>query len=179
MAFTEQTLSSELVFDGRLLKIYRDDVTLSDGTPTIREVVRHPGGAAVVALDNSGNVHLVRQFRYPYAKEVLEIPAGKLEPDEDPLTTIQRELMEEVGATAAVWTPLGRFFPTPGYTDELLHLYLAQDMTFGQAHLDEGEFLEHVAIPFHEAVQMAGEGRLEDAKTVIGLLMADRILSKK
>ena len=129
MELMEKTLSSKQVFDGRLLKVYLDEVALANGENSIREFVHHPGGAAVVALDGDGNVYLERQFRYPYRKVVMEIPAGKLEPGEDPFDAIRRELKEEIGAEAGRWDALGYIMPTVGYTDEMLYLYLARDLT--------------------------------------------------
>ncbi len=111
MELSEKTLSSSQVFDGRLLKVYLDQVGLANGDTAIREFVHHPGGAAVVALDGEGNVYLERQFRYPYHKVVTEIPAGKLEPGEDPFDAIRRELKEEIGAEAERWDALGHIMP--------------------------------------------------------------------
>lgn len=179
MELNEKTLSSELVFDGRLLKIYRDKVELPSGGTSSREVVRHPGGAAVVALDDEGNVYLERQFRYPYRKVVTEIPAGKLEPGEDPFDAIRRELQEEIGAAAGRWDALGYIMPSVGYTDEMLYLYLARDLTFGERHLDQGEFLEPFKLPFGEALARAADGRLSDAKTVAALFRADKLMREE
>ena len=179
MELNETTLSSQQVFDGRLLKVYRDEVELSNGGTSSREFVHHPGGAAVVALDGDGNVYLERQFRYPYRKVVTEIPAGKLEPGEDPFDAIQRELSEEIGAQAGRWNPLGCIMPSVGYTDEMLYLYLARDLSFGARHLDQGEFLEPFKLPFHEALAMAADGRLSDAKTVCALFRADRLMREE
>ena len=173
MELMEKTLDSRLVFDGRLLKIYRDEVELTDGGTSFREVVHHPGGAAVVALDDDGNVYLERQFRYPYHKVVTEIPAGKLEPGEDPFEAIRRELQEEIGASAGRWDPLGYVMPSVGYTDEMLYLYFARGLTFGERHWDKDEFLEPFKLPFSEALAMALDGRINDAKTVCALLRAD------
>lgn len=170
MELNEKTLSSEKVFDGRLLKIFRDTVELVNGGTAFREIVRHPGGVAVVPLDNDGNVHLVRQFRCPYGRAVTEIPAGKLEPGEEPFAAIQRELEEEIGAVAAQWDSLGEAYPSPGYTDEVLHLYLARGLTFGETHLDEDEFLEHSLLPLDQAVEQAANGQFQDAKTAVALL---------
>ncbi len=166
MELNEKTLSSEQVFDGRLLKVYRDRVGLLNGGTSIREFVHHPGGAAVVALDGDGNVYLERQFRYPYHKVVTEIPAGKLEPGEDPFDAIRRELGEEIGARAGKWDALGHIMPSVGYTDEMLYLFLARDLAFGERHLDRDEFLEPFKLPFGEALAMAADGRINDAKTV-------------
>ena len=174
MELNETTLASELIFDGRLLKVYRDQVGLTDGGQSIREFVHHPGGVAVVPLDRDGNVYLERQFRYPYHKVVTEIPAGKLEPGEDPFDAIRRELKEEIGATAARWDALGYIMPSVGYTDEMLYLYLARDLTFGGTHLDEDEFLEPFKLPFAQALSQAADGQINDAKTLSALFRADQ-----
>ena len=179
MELMEKTLASEQVFDGRLLKVYRDEVELANGETSVREVVRHPGGAAVAALDGEGNVYLERQFRYPYRKVVLEIPAGKLEPGEDPFDAIRRELKEEIGAEADRWDFLGHIMPTVGYTDEMLYLFLARGLTFGDRHLDRDEFLEPFKLPFAEALARAADGRLNDAKTVAALFRADRLMREE
>lgn len=179
MDLTEKTLSSEQIFDGRLLKVYRDQVELFDGGTSVREYVHHPGGAAVVALDGEGNVYLERQFRYPYRKVVTEIPAGKLEPGEDPFPAIQRELKEELGAEAGRWDALGYIMPSVGYTDEMLYLFLARDLSFGATHMDEDEFLEPFQLPFREALAMAADGRINDAKTAAALFRADRLLREE
>ena len=176
MELGEKTLSSELIFDGRLLKLYRDEVELADGGRSAREVVHHPGGAAVVALDGDGCVYLERQFRYPFRKVVMEIPAGKLEEGEDPFDAIRRELKEEIGATALRWASLGHIMPSVGYTDEMLYLYLARDLTFGETHWDRGEFLESFKLPFAEALARAADGRITDGKTVAALFRADRLI---
>ena len=194
MELNEKTLASELAFDGVLLKLYRDQVELSDGGTSIREVVHHPGGVAVVALDEAGNVYLERQFRYPYRKVVVEIPAGKLEPGEEPARAIRRaarmprgvaalpirrELKEEIGAEAARWDALGHVMPSVGYTDEVLYLFLARGLTFGERSLDQDEFLEPFKLPFAQALDMAADGRINDAKTVAALFRADRLMRKE
>lgn len=176
MELSEKTLASELIFDGRLLKVYRDEVGLADGGASVREFVHHPGGVAAVALDGEGCVYLERQFRYPYRKIVTEIPAGKLEPGEDPFQAIRRELQEEIGATAGRWDPLGYIMPSVGYTDEMLYLFLARDLAFGERHLDRDEFLEPFKVPFAEALSQAADGRLNDAKTLAALFRADRLM---
>lgn len=176
MELNEKTRGSELIFDGRLLKVYRDEVELVNGETSVREFVHHPGGVAVVALDGEGNVCLERQFRYPYHKVVTEIPAGKLEPGEDPGHAIRRELKEEIGAEAGRWDALGHIMPTVGYTDEMLYLFLARDLTFGERHLDRDEFLEPFKLPFAEALSQAADGRINDAKTLAALFRADRLM---
>ena len=179
MELNEKTLASRQVFDGVLLKVYRDEVELADGGTSVREIVRHPGGAAVVALDGEGNVYLERQFRYPYHKVVTEIPAGKLEPGEDPFDAIRRELSEEIGATAGRWDALGHIMPTVGYTDEMLYLFLARDLTFGERHLDEDEALEPFKLPVAQALDMAADGRLNDGKTVAALFRAEKLMREE
>ena len=179
MELGEKTLASELIFDGRLLKLYRDEVELADGGRSVREFVHHPGGAAVVALDGDGNVYLERQFRYPYRKVVTEIPAGKLEEGEDPFDAIRRELKEELGAEAGRWDALGHIMPSVGYTDEMLYLYLARDLTFGETHWDKDEFLEPFKLPFAEALARAADGRINDGKTVSALFRADRLMREE
>lgn len=172
MELNEKTLTSELVYDGRLLKVYMDTVELINGKTSWREVIRHPGAVVVVPIDDEGNIHLVRQFRYPYGKAVLEVPAGKLERGEEPFPAAQRELSEEIGAEASEWMEMGEMLPTPGFCDELQHVYLARGLTFGAIHPDEDEFLEQVSMPLSEAVAMAVDGRLEDSKTVAAILRA-------
>ena len=179
MKLEEKTLESRLIFDGVLLKFYRDEVETAGGGRSAREYVHHPGGAAVVALDGDGNDYLERQFRYPYRKVVTEIPAGKLEAGEDPAHAILRELKEEIGATAGRWDYLGFIMPSVGYTDELLYLFLARDLTFGETHWDKDECLEIFRLPFAEALEQAADGRINDGKTVCALFRADRLMREE
>lgn len=172
MELNEKQLTSKLVYDGGLLKVYYDTVELVDGRTAWREIIRHPGAVVMVPVDDEGFVYLVRQFRYPYGKAVLEVPAGKLEWGEEHFSAAQRELEEEIGARAERWTPMGEMLPTPGFCDELQHVYLARGLTFGETHPDEDEFLEIEKLPFAEAVEMAVDGRLEDSKTVAAILRA-------
>lgn len=179
MELKEKTLTSRLAYDGKLLKVYYDTVELVNGHTAWREVIRHPGGVIAVPVDDEGNVYLVEQFRYPYGRVLLEVPAGKLEWGEDPFDAVRRELSEEIGATAARWTPMGQMLPTPGYCDERQHFYLARELTFGQSHPDEDEFLEPVKLPLTEAVAMAVDGRLEDSKTVAAILRAWHMMERE
>jgi ADP-ribose pyrophosphatase len=171
---TEHFVSGGLVFDGKLLKVYRDTVRLPDGSEGGREYIRHPGAVAIVPLFEDGSVLLERQFRYPNRREFIEIPAGKLEPGEPHLETAKRELLEETGYLAAEWTRLGVIHVAIAYTDEAIELFLAQKLTRREAKLDAGEFLETVRVSFDEALAMVREGRITDAKTVIGLLWFDK-----
>ena len=174
MDLTERTVSSEPVYDGVLLHVRRDEVRLPDGETSVREWIEHPGASAVVPVDGEGRVVLVRQFRYPPRREFLEVPAGKFDWDgEPPLGVAQRELREETGLTAAAWTALGRTFPAIGYSSEVIHLFLAEDLTDGEAGSDDDEFLEVVRLPFDEAVRRAEDGEILDAKTAVALLMAN------
>ena len=132
-------------------------------------VVEHPGGVGILALDG-GDVLLVRQYRYAFSRVLTEIPAGKREPGEEPFVTAQRELREEIGATAGKWTELGALIASPGCYGEVLYLYMAQELTFGDTHPDEDEFLDVVRMPFDRAVELCMTGELTDAKTVIALL---------
>lgn len=167
---TEHFLSGERVFDGGLLKVQRDVVRLPDGAEATREYIRHPGAAAIVALFDDGRVLLERQYRYAQRREFIEIPAGKLEPNEPHLDTAKRELLEETGYTAAHWRHLGVLHTAIAYTDEAIELYLARGLTQGAAKLDAGEFLETLLVPFDDAIAMVRDGRITDVKTVAGLL---------
>ena len=178
MELKETTLSGRAVFEGRLLKVYADTVRLPDGCEATREYIRHPGGVGIVALTDGGEVLLVRQYRYPYGEVVTEIPAGKRDPGEDPLTTARRELEEETGMTARRWVSLGAMYPTPGYTDEVDYLFLASDLSPTAAHPDADEFLDVVRVPFDRLLQQVMEDGLPDAKTQLALLKVARHLNK-
>lgn len=171
---TEHFVAGEQVFDGKLLKVYRDRVRLPDGAEGTREYIRHPGAVAVVALFDDGRVLLERQFRYPQRREFIEIPAGKLEPNEPHLDTAKRELLEETGYAASEWRRLGVLHTAIAYTDESIELFLAKKLTRGTARLDAGEFLETLVVPFDEAIAMVREGRITDVKTVAGLLWVEK-----
>ena len=169
MELTEKTLTSREVYRGRILRVREDTVRLPNGKTAEREVAEHPGGVGILALDG-GDVLLVRQYRYAFSRVLTEIPAGKREPGEEPFVTAQRELREEIGATAGKWTELGALIASPGCYGEVLYLYMAQELTFGDTHPDEDEFLDVVRMPFDRAVELCMTGDLTDAKTVIALL---------
>ena len=179
MDLTEKQLDSEKIYDGAIVKLFRDRVELPNGKTSFRDVVRHPGGVIILPLDDEGNVHLVRQFRYAYDRAILEIPAGKLEYGEEPLSAARRELEEEIGARAEQWVPLGDIWPTPGFCDEVQHLYLARGLSFGETDPDEDEFLEQVRMPFDEVCAMAADGRLQDSKSVVALLRAHLLMEEE
>ena len=174
--FTEQFVSGEEVYAGGFLKVHRDVVRLPDGSQTAREYIRHPGAVGIVALPGDGNVLLVRQHRYPHRRDFIEIPAGKLEPDEPALETGKRELLEETGYVAAKWTKLGVIHNAIAYTDEAIELWLATDLTQRGQDLDEGEFLEVMTVPLAEALAMTRDGRITDVKTIVGLGWAELAL---
>lgn len=164
MKFEEKTLSSRTVYDGKILKLTVDGVELPDGSKSVRECVRHSGGAAVL-LVVGGKVALVKQYRYLYGKEIYEIPAGKLETGEDPEKGAVRELEEETGYRAEVESFL-EIYPSPGYTDEVIHIYLAKNARFVGSHTDDGEFLNCEFLPLESVVKMMESGEICDAKTV-------------
>lgn len=176
---TEKTLSEEYLYKGKILCLRRDRAQLPNGRVASREVVEHPGGVGVLALDDQNNVFLVRQFRYPYGEILTEIPAGKLTPGEDPLEAGKRELREETGLTADEYISLGKLYPSPGYTDEVIHLYLARSLHFGEQQPDDDEFLRVVKLPFAQAVQRVLSGALPDSKTQAAVLKAEHLLARR
>ncbi|MGI9861217.1 NUDIX hydrolase [Moorella naiadis] len=175
MDLTETRLTSERIYEGRILNLRRDKVRLPNGREASREVVEHPGAVAIIALDAEKNVYLVRQYRYPINRATLEIPAGKLDAGEEPLACAQRELAEEVGLAAAEWQPLLTFYSTPGFSNEIMHLFLATGLRPHREKADDDEFIEIVRVPLAEAVTMALGGELQDAKSIAGILAAARI----
>ena len=179
MELKETTLSGETLYEGKIVRLLKDKVALPNGKTSIREVVDHPGGVGIVPIDGEGNVYLVRQYRYAVGSTVLEIPAGKLERGEDPFLCAKRELREETGFTAGEYVYLGKFYPTPGYCRELLHVYLALDLTPGETHPDEDEFVEVERCPLEEMVRRVLAGEITDAKTQIGILKTKLLLDQK
>lgn len=162
----------KILFRGRIITLALEQVTLPNGSHAELEIVRHPGGAAVVALDTKHRVCLLRQYRHAAADWLWELPAGKLDPGEPPLHTAQRELQEEAGLTAGTWDTLGTLIASPGILTEVVHLYLARDLTPVPATPEEHEVFELHWLPFHEALERAIHGDITDAKTVIGLSRA-------
>ena len=179
MDYTEHTLSAREIFRGRVFTVHVDKVSLPDGRTSTREIVEHPGGAAILPVDEEGNAYCVRQYRYAVGAHMLEAPAGKLEPGEDPLLCAVRELGEETGFTAEEIVPLGAFWPTPGYCRERIHIYLALGLKKGEAHLDKGEFLDVEKYPLEELFEMSLDGRIDDCKTVMAILRAKLYLEGK
>ena len=167
---TEHRVAGELVYDGALLKVHRDVVSLPDGSHGGREFIRHPGAVAVLPLFDDGSVLLERQFRYPHGREFIELPAGKVEPDEPHLETAKRELLEETGYVAQDWKRLTVIHTAIAYTDEAIELFVARTLSQQARSLDVGEFLETLIVPFDQALAMVRDGRITDSKTVAGLL---------
>lgn len=176
MAHTEKRLSCELLFHGKIFDVTRDRVELEDGQCAWREIVHHHGGAGVVAVNEKREVFLVRQYRYAFGREMLEIPAGKLEYGEEPRGAALRELEEECGLLADEVIDLHPILPTVGYDTEIIYLYLATGLHETASKLDAGEFLDVVRIPLERAIAMIDKGEIQDGKTVAALLKADRIL---
>ena len=174
----ETQLSSREIFDGRILHVFEDTVRLPNGAAASREYLRHIGAVCVIPVLEDGSVLVERQYRYPVAQVLTEIPAGKLDAkDEDHLLAAQRELREETGATAGRWASLGLFYPACAYSDEAIEMYLAQGLHFGERHLDADEFLNVARVPLTELVEDVMAGRIPDAKTQIAILKADRLLN--
>lgn len=169
MSYEEKTVRRNYIYRGKIVNLRCDDALLPDGRPCTREVVEHPGGAAVLCV-REGKVLLVRQFRYSYGEELLEIPAGKLDLGEEPIRAAARELEEETGFTASL-EPLTVFYPTPGYTNEKIYIYLASEIHGGTQRLDDGEFLDVLQLPLEEALRMVNEGQIKDGKTIAALLL--------
>ena len=178
MDYTEEKLRHVNTYKGVIVDVETDMVRLTNGNITIREVVRHPGGVCVLALDEGERVAVVRQYRYPFAAHLLELPAGKLEYGEEPLSAAKRELSEETGLSAERWDSLGALYTSPGFSTEKLYLYLASGLHQGQAHPDPNEFLDVEKIPLAELVERVERGEICDAKTVAGVLRAERLLHR-
>ena len=179
MELREKKLRQLNSYSGVIVDVTLDQVELCDGSRSFREVVHHPGGVTVLPLDDEGFVYCVRQYRYPYAQVLLELPAGKPERGEDPFECAVRELSEETGFAADKWQSLGCIYTSPGYSSETLYLYLARSLHAGSAHLDEGEFLAVERMPFSELLHQVMEGRICDGKTVTAVLKAARLLEQE
>ncbi len=171
METEEKTLNKNYIYNGKIINLRVDDALLPNGKNAKREVVEHPGGVCVAALTKEKELLLVKQFRYPYSKEILEIPAGKREENEDPVCCGMRELEEETGAVCKNLEFLGQIYPTPGYTNEIIYMYFAKDVSFLDAHPDDDEFVEVIKMPFEQALQMVISNEIKDAKTQIAILM--------
>ena len=175
---TEKTLSSELKYDGHIIKVYSDTVELENGKSAHRDVVRHKGAVCVAPLTDKGEFLFVRQYRYPIASELLELPAGKLDSaEENPLDCAHRELEEETGMRAGEMIHLGTYTASPGFCDEKIEMYLARGLYSGVANPDEDEFLDVIKIPVEKALQMVMDNKITDGKTQLLILKAHKYLS--
>lgn len=174
----EKKISGEGVYDGIFLKMKRDTVSLPDGQHAVREYLEHPGAVAILAVLDDGRILLERQYRYPIAQAVIEIPAGKLNAGEDPLLCAQRELQEETGYTAKRWSKIRRIHPVISYSTEFIDIYLAEGLSPGPARLDEEEFLDVFAAPLEELLHWVEMGKITDVKTIISTYWLERRRSR-
>jgi ADP-ribose pyrophosphatase len=178
MELFEKKVSSKQIFDGKIVKLFVDEVELPNGQIATREIVRHPGAVCVVPLTDEGEVVMVRQFRYPFEEVLLEIPAGKLEIGEDPLEAVKRELEEESGAVAGKIEHIGEMYTTVAIFDEKIQMYIATDLTFKDAHPHSDEFITSEKIPLSTLIDMVMRGEIKDSKTQIALLKAEKYIQR-
>ena len=175
----EKTVAEQVVFEGHLIRVHVDDVELENGAPAKREIVDHPGGVSVAVLTKDNELIFVKQFRYPYKEELLELPAGKLERGEDPFEAMKREQLEETGTTGAGYVSLGNVYPTPGYCGEIIRLWACRvDKETGELSLDPDEFLQNLRIPLDKAVEMVLNNEIPDSKTQVGILKTAALVEK-
>ena len=176
----EETVASELIYDGRVVHLWRDEVRLPNGAPGLREYVRHIGAVCVLPLDADGNVYCVRQYRYPFAEVLTEIPAGKLESKtEDRAAAALRELREETGFRCGKLTELGDYYSSPAILDERITMYLAEDLTPGETDFDDDEFLSTVRVPLRDLTEMVMAGQIRDGKTQVAVLRAAELIRRR
>lgn len=178
MKLTEKTLEQDYIYRGKILDFHVDRAELENGRTVKRECVDHHGGVCIAALTESNELYFVRQYRYPYHEVVLELPAGKLEPNEDPFEAGKRELREETGVAGKNYVNMGRLYPSPGYTNEIIYLYACRAERRGADDLDEGEFLEAEKIPLKKAVEMVMSGEITDAKTQVLVFKAEKLVEQ-
>ena len=180
MDYNEKTLKTEDIYKGNIIRIQKQTVSLPNGKEATRDIVLHPGASVVIPINDNGELYMVKQFRKPLDLTTLELPAGKLDsPGEDPKICAERELMEETGLTADKIEHLISIHTTPGFCNEVIHVYTASGLTQGEACTDEDEFLDVERHHVSELVDMVLEHKITDAKTIIGILMAERIIKQK
>lgn len=178
MHLEEKTVSSEEIYDGRIFKVTKDTALLENGKEALREVVHHSGGVTIIPITEKNEIIMVKQYRYPHHKALLEIPAGKLEKGESHYDAGKRELLEETGCTCSEYEFLGEVLPTPAYVTEVIYMYMAKGLIFSKQNLDSDEFLDVVKIPIEKAAQMVMNGEITDSKTQIGVLKAYYLQNK-
>lgn len=166
----EKRISGETIYDGKILKLFKDEVEFSNKLKSAREVVEHSGGVSVLAENEEGKVLLIKQYRYPVDEVIYEIPAGKLEVEEEAAECAERELREETGYTAEKFSKLFEFFPTPGYSTETIYIYQAENLEFVGRDLDEGEYIEVVPKTRAELKELLQAGKIKDSKTLIAVM---------
>lgn len=174
---TEHKLDGKTVFDGRLLKVQKDTVRLPDGNTATREHIIHPGAVMILPVLASGHLVMERQFRYPLGRDVIEFPAGKIDAGESPLESAKRELLEETGHAAARWEFMASIHVAIAYSNERIDLFMARELTRHAAKLDDEEFLEILEVPPSRAFEWLRAGVITDAKTVVALLMLERMMA--
>lgn len=174
-SLAEKPLTEDVMWTGRIFNVNRLRVELPDGRQALRDVVRHPGAVAIVALTDDGRICLVRQYRTSLSRVTVEIPAGKLDPGEDPLACARRELKEETGMEASQMAFLTTIATSDGFTDELIHIYMATGLTFASSDPDADEFINVDLVPLNELIDAVLDGRIEDCKTVTGALICDAV----
>ena len=173
MELAEKQLRSQLIYDGKIIRLFRDEVVLPDGASGVREYIRHVGAVCIAPVTDDGKLVVEKQFRYPFSEVLTEIPAGKLDSKEEPPeSAARRELKEETGVSAKELIPLGEYYPTCAYSDEVIYMYLARGLSFGERALDEDEFLNVSLVPLEDVYRDVLDGKIKDGKTQTAVLKA-------
>ena len=178
MDLTEKKIDGRVMYDGNFITVCKDNVLLPDGSTSTREYITHPGAVAMLALLDNGKLVMERQYRYPLHREIIELPAGKIDEGEDILRCAQRELLEETGYVASEWTHLTTAWPCVGYADERIEYFLARGLKHEGSKLDDGEFLEVFELSLAEALEWVRDGRINDSKTIVGLFWLEKALKE-